>query len=118
MVSVLLGVIGEVMVYMLWDRMGLSVVVWGGGKRWEASYMAQTHPHEINHKFTRPSSITMLGVSRSAKMDSQFLRNLIFIPLTKVASAHRSIHFFQMFLCHMIDETFSHPYIWTFPQNV
>ena len=40
-------------------------------------------------------------------MDIRFLRNLIFIPLTKVASAHRGITYFQIFWCHMIDETFS-----------
>ena len=51
-------------------------------------------------------------------MDSQFLRNLIFIPLTKVASAHQSINYFQIFWCHMIDETFSHRYIWKFPKNI
>ena len=51
-------------------------------------------------------------------MDSQFLRNLIFIPLTKVASAHQSINNFRFFVCHVIDKTFSHPYIWTFPENV
>ena len=28
---------------MLWDRVGLSVVGWGGGRRWDPSYMAQTH---------------------------------------------------------------------------
>ena len=51
-------------------------------------------------------------------MDSQFLRNLIFIPLTKVTSAHRSINYFQILWCHMIDETFSHPLIWKLPQNI
>ena len=49
---------------------------------------------------------------------SQFLRNLIFTSFTKVASAHPSINYFQIFWCHMIDETFSHSYIWTFPENV
>ena len=34
-----------------------------------------------------------------------------FIPSTKVASAHPSINYFQIFWCHMIDETFSHLYI-------
>ena len=30
---------------MLWDRVGLSVVGWGRGKRWDMSYTAQTHIH-------------------------------------------------------------------------
>ena len=51
------------------------------------------------------------GTSRLAKMDNQFLRNLIFIPFTKVASAHPRMNYFQICWCHMIDETFSHPCI-------
>ena len=31
--------------YMLWDRVGLNVVGWGWGKRWDTSYTAQTHIH-------------------------------------------------------------------------
>ena len=56
----------------------------------------------------------------SANMGSQFLSNLpvIFISLTKVASAHPSINYFQIFRCHtcMIDETFkfNHPKIWKY----
>ena len=46
--------------YMLWDRVGLNVVGWGWGKRWDMSYTAQTHIHR-NHKFVRPSAISMLG---------------------------------------------------------
>ena len=30
---------------MLWDRVGLNVVGWGWGKRWDTSYTAQTHIH-------------------------------------------------------------------------
>ena len=30
---------------MLWDRVGLGVVLWGAGKWWDTSYMAQTHIH-------------------------------------------------------------------------
>ena len=42
---------------MLWDRVGLSVVGWGGGKRRDTSYISI----KINHEFTRPSSISMQG---------------------------------------------------------
>ena len=51
-------------------------------------------------------------------MDSQFLHNLILISFTKVASAHLSINYFQLFWRHMRDGTFSHPSIWKFPENV
>ena len=51
------------------------------------------------------------GTSRSAKLDNQSLRNLIFIPFTKVASAHPSMNYFQIVWCDMIDETLSHPYM-------
>ena len=43
MVSVLLGVLGEVMVHVVTPE--LSVVGWGRGKRWDTSYTAQTHTH-------------------------------------------------------------------------
>ena len=63
----------------------------------------------INNKFLRPPGILRWGSSHWAKMDSQFLRNLIsFIPLTEVANAHPSINYFHICWCHMIDETFSH----------
>ena len=29
--------------YMLWDRVGLNVVGWGWGKRWDTSYTAHTN---------------------------------------------------------------------------
>ena len=80
------------------------------------SYTAQPISIIINQKFLTPPAISTLGTSRSAKMDSQFLRNLIFIPFTKVASAHPSITQFQIFRCHMIDETFSHPTYDNFPK--
>ena len=51
-------------------------------------------------------------------MDSHFLRNLIVILFTKVISAHPTIKYIQTFWCHMIKETFSHLYIWKFPENV
>ena len=30
---------------MLWDRVVLGVVGWGGDKRWDTTYTAQTHIH-------------------------------------------------------------------------
>ena len=53
------------------------------------------------------------GTFRSAKTDGQFLPNLIFTPFTKVASAHPSINYFQIFLVSydFIDETGLQPYI-------
>ena len=40
------------------------------------------------------------------------------VPLTKLVSAHPSINYFQIYWYHMIAHTFSHPYIWKFPDNV
>ena len=83
---------------MLCNRVGLSVVGWGGARGGTRHTLHKPIPIMINNKFTRPSSISTLGTSRLAKMDSQFLRSLIFTPLTKVASAHRSINPFQIFI--------------------
>ena len=47
--------------YMLQDRVGLNVVGWGWGKRWDTSYTAQPISIVINHKFIRPLAISMLG---------------------------------------------------------
>ena len=58
------------------------------------------------------------GAFHSAKPDSRLLRNLIFIPFTKVVSTHSSIKYFQIFWCYMIDETFSHTYLWKFSKKV
>ena len=66
----------------------------------------------IDHKFIRPSAISMLGdFSLSQNGQPILAQPIIFIPFTKVASAHPSMNYFKLFLCHMIDETFSHPYI-------
>ena len=66
---------------MLRDRVGLSVVGWGGGK--VGHVIHSTNPYPI---INSPDHHQFLpwGTSRSAKMASQFLRNLIFTPLTIV----------------------------------
>ena len=46
---------------MFWDRVGLAVIEWGGGKRWDTLYTAHTHVHYNNHRFIRPSAISTLG---------------------------------------------------------
>ena len=82
---------------MLWDRVGLSVV-W----RVEARGGISHSWHKpisiiINHKFTIPSSISMLG-DFSLSQNGQPILALICIPLRKVASAHRSVIYFQICL--------------------
>ena len=61
MVSVWLGVIGEVLIHVV--AQGELDCGWvGGGKRWGTSFTTETHIHHIvNHKFTIPSSISTLG---------------------------------------------------------
>ena len=76
----------------------------------------QHNPSELIINSSHHRQFLRCGTFRSAKADSQFLRNLIFIPFTNVASAHPSISYFQIFGCRMIDETFSHT--WTFSENV
>ena len=86
---------------MLWDRVGLGVVGWGGGKRWDShTWYKHPYPSSLIMNSSDRQQFLRWGTSRSAQMDSQFLRNLIFTPLTKVASAHPSINYFQIFLCH------------------
>ena len=94
---------------MLWDRVG-----WVGRGQDLGHVIHGTNPYPYPSWLIINSSdhqqFLCWGTSRSANMDSRFLRNLILIPITKVASAHPSIYHFQIFR-HMIDETFSHPYI-------
>ena len=83
---------------MLWDRVGLNVVEWGWGKRWDTSYTAQTISIVINHKFIRPSAISMLGDFLLSQYGQPILAQPNFhIPFTKVASAHPSMNYFQIF---------------------
>ena len=98
MVSVLLGVMVRFW-YMLWDRVRMRVVGWvgaRGGTRHSWHKPISIIINLVNSPYHR--QFLRWGTSRSAKMSSQILRNLIFIPLTKVASAHRSINYFQIFL--------------------
>ena len=61
---------------MLWDRVGLRVVGWVGARGGACHSWHKPTSIIINYKITRPSSISTLGyTSRSAKMNSQFLRN-------------------------------------------
>ena len=74
---------------MLWDRVGLGVVEWVGARGGTRPSWHKPISIIINHKFTIPSSISTLGTSRSAKMDSQFLHNPISIPLKGMISSGR-----------------------------
>ena len=97
---------------MLWDRVGFGCGWVGRGEEvGHVIHIINQYPSLliINSPYLR--QFLRWGTSRSAKIYSQFLRNLIFIPFTKVASAFPSINNFQICWCHMIDETFSHPYI-------
>ena len=71
----------------MWDRVGLKVDLgWVGAfKKWDTSFMYKLHiHHNSNNKITIPSSIFYAGgLRRSAKMDSQFLRNANFHILNK-----------------------------------
>ena len=79
---------------------------------------SQHNPSIIINHSSHHRQFLLWGTSRLAKMDNQFLGNLIFIPFTKVASAHPSMNYFQISWCHMINQTFSHPYIYKFLENV
>ena len=46
---------------MLWDRVGLSVVGWGGARGGTRHTRHKPIPIIINHKVTSPSSISTLG---------------------------------------------------------
>ena len=96
---------------MLWDRVGLNVVGWGWARG--RTHHTQHKPISIviNHKFIRPSAISMLGDFSLSQIGQPKLAQPNFHTLYKVASAHPSMNYFQIFWCHMIDETFSHPYI-------
>ena len=69
---------------MLWDSVGLNVVGWGWGKRWDTSYTAQTHIHrKLIINSSDHQQFLCWGTSRSAKMDSQILAQPNFHTLYK-----------------------------------
>ena len=76
------------------------------------------YPSELIINSSHHRQFLRWGAFHSAKTDSRLLRNLIFIPFTKVASTHSSIKYFQISWCHMIDETFSQTYLWKFSKKV
>ena len=86
------------------------------------SYTVQPISIRINHKFITPPAIsTLRGFSLSQNRQPTLAQPNFHIPFTKVASTHPSIKYFQIFWCHkkiMIDETFSHTYLWKFPKKV
>ena len=87
--------------YMLWARVGLSVVGWLGARGGTSHSWHKPISIIINHKFTIPSSISTLGeFSLSQNGQSILAQPNFHIPLTKVACAHRSMNYFHIFWCH------------------
>ena len=61
------------------------------------SYTAQPISIISNHKFITLPAISTLRDFSLSQNRQPILRNLIFTPFTKVASAHPSINYFQIF---------------------
>ena len=76
------------------------------------------YPSELIINSSHHRQFLRWGAFHSAKTDGWLFRNLIFTPFTKVGSTHSSMKYFQIFWCHMIDETFSHIYLWKFSKKV
>ena len=87
--------------------------VWLGGWGQEVGHVLHgTNPFIINHKFTKPSSISTLGDFSLSQNGQLILAQPNFHTLNRSGQCspkHKLFSFF--FWCHMIDETVSHPYI-------
>ena len=82
---------------MLWERVGLRVVEWVGARDGTCPSWHKPISIIIIHNFTILLSISTLLAQPKWTVNSCAT---IFIPLTKVASAHRSINYFRFFVCH------------------
>ena len=59
---------------MLWDRVGLSVIGWGGARGGTRHTRNKPIPIIINHKFSRPSSISTFGLAEVSRLWSAMNR--------------------------------------------
>ena len=95
-----------------WCGIGWGWISLGGAGARGGTRHTQHKPISIiiNNKFIRPSAISLLGDFSLSKNGQPILAQPNFHTLYKVASAHPSMNYFQIFGV-IIDETFSHPYI-------
>ena len=69
-----------------------------------------------NDNFETFSRLSMLLIA--ARTNTNSCQAWILVNFTNVAPAHSSIQYRQMFWYHLIEETFSYPHVWTFPENI
>ena len=96
---------------MLCDRVGLRLVEWVGARGGTRPSWHKPISIIINHKFTIPSSISTLGDFSLSQNGQPILAQPNFHTLNKSGQCSPKHKFSQICWCHMIDETFSHPYI-------
>ena len=69
-----------------------------------------------NYNFEAFSRLSMLLIADKTNTNS--CQAWILVNFTNVAPAHSSIQYRQIFLYHLIEETYSYPHVWTFPENM
>ena len=98
---------------MLWDGVGIGLWLGGVGAR---GGIRHTHHKPIsiitNNKFIRPSAISTLGDFSLSQNEQPILAQSNFHNLYKSGQCSPKHKLFSDFWCHMIDETFSHPYMY------
>ena len=69
-----------------------------------------------NDNFEAFSRLSMLLIADNINTNS--CQTWILVNLTNVAPAHSSIQYRQIFSHHLIEETYSYPHVWTFPESM
>ena len=69
-----------------------------------------------NDNFEAFSRLSILLIEEKTNTNS--CQAWILVNFTNVAPAHSSIQYRQIFSYHLIEETYSYPHVWKFPENM
>ena len=99
----------------LWRYCGMG---WGEARGGTRHTQHKSISIIINNKFVITSAVSTLGVLSFSGDGQPVFAQPNFHTFNKSGPCSPKHVLFSYYLCHMIDGTFSHPYIWTFPDNV
>ena len=75
--------------------------------------LSSDHQNDNFEAFSRLSIVLI-----AEKTNTNSCQAWILVNFTNVAPAHSSIQYCQIFWYHVIEETYSYPHVWKFPENI